>query len=588
MKKKYTFIFLAIISILYFGCAKDKDVEQVVEEGKEIPIADFKGRPRKGPAPLTVEYTDQSSQIPTVWLWTLGDNSTSIVKNPTRTYTKEGVYSITLTVSNKLGSDTKIRTEYITVTASNTSPEVSYAISPTGGTINTVFEFNATTSSDDYDPLDSLNIRWDFDGNGVWDTDWSTLKIFSHQYTVPGNYNTELQIKDSEGLLGHGNMNLIVNPNAHPSAYFIVNQTSGLVGHNFLFNASNSSDDDLNGTLEFRWDFDGNGTWDTGWDTIESQNHQYSNVGNYNAKLEVKDSEGLKGQHTKSITIVPNDPPTAVFTVSPYYGTTNSYYTFDANNCTDDFDPLSALQVRWDYDGNGTWDTDWENNKIQQHLFDIANTYNARLEVKDAEGAIGEYTKNIIVHDYVTSTFTDTRDGQVYKTIEIGNQTWLAENLNFDKDGSWWYNNSSVNGDIYGRLYTRAASHNACPMGWHLPSDPEWKTLEKKLGMSQSEADDTGWRGINEGACLKETGTEHWVSPNSDATNGSGFTALPGGLRTDDGEFIGIHESCTWWTNTIDVVWISYYRRWIEHDGNQIHRDGRSEESGRSVRCIKD
>ena len=583
MKKYYLIILIAIISIFYIGCEKDEEIE----ESNEIPIANFSANPRSGPAPLTVTFTDHSENIPTSWLWTLGDNSTSTIKNPIRTYNNEGSYSVTLSVMNKVGSDTKINTNYIIVTASNTNPEALFTVSPSSGTVNTSFAFNALGSTDDYDLISDLLVRWDFDGNGSWDTDWDTVKTQNYQYSNKGSYNTQLEVKDNEGLIDQYTKNITVNANAHPNALFTVTPTNGRIITVFEFSASSSTDDDLISNLQVRWDLDGNGTWDTGWDTSKIQTHQYSNVGNYEAKLEVKDVEGLTDQYIKNINVIANVPPTALFTISPYYGSTNTNYIFNASSSTDDFDPIGNLEVRWDFDGNGTWDTDWDTDKIQTKLFSNANTYTAKLEVKDTEGLIGEYSKSIIVHDYVTGTFTDPRDGQTYNTIEIGNQTWFAENLNYDYYSSVWYDNSSANGYIYGRLYTWLAARQACPIGWDLPSDNEWKTLERTLGMSQSEADDTGWRGTNEGACMKETGTDHWVSPNTDATNGSGFSALPGGLCTDDGEFTGIRETCTWWTSSTEL-WGDPYRRWIEYDDSRVHRDGRTQESARSVRCIKD
>ena len=105
--------------------------------------------------------------------------------------------------------------------------------------------------------------------------------------------------------------------------------------------------------------------------------------------------------------------------------------------------------------------------------------------------------------------FKDARDGNIYKWVKIGNQVWMAENLNCNTSNSWWYNNSSENGDVYGRLYTWDAALTACPDGWHLPSNKEWKTMEMALGMSQSEADNTGLRGTYEGGKMKETGTTH-------------------------------------------------------------------------------
>jgi hypothetical protein len=113
----------------------------------------------------------------------------------------------------------------------------------------------------------------------------------------------------------------------------------------------------------------------------------------------------------------------------------------------------------------------------------------------------------------VNSEFISCSDGENnYAVVTIGDQTWMAENLNYETSDSWGFFNNGSNCDVYGRLYTWDAAMSACPSGWHLPSDNEWKTLEMFLGMSQSEADDTGWRGSDEGGKLKETGTTHWAN----------------------------------------------------------------------------
>ena len=152
-------------------------------------------------------------------------------------------------------------------------------------------------------------------------------------------------------------------------------------------------------------------------------------------------------------------------------------------------------------------------------------------------------------------------DGNVYKTIKIGDQLWMAENLKVTRynnedsiphitDPGMWaelnsgaysiYENDTNNVSIYGLLYNWHAvtdNRKIAPVGWHVPTDDEWKELEMYLGMSQSDADDVGWRGTDEGGKLKETGTAHWISPNTGATNESGFTALPSGNRFYDGTF---------------------------------------------------
>jgi len=124
-------------------------------------------------------------------------------------------------------------------------------------------------------------------------------------------------------------------------------------------------------------------------------------------------------------------------------------------------------------------------------------------------------------------TFTDTRDGRTYKTVIIGNQTWMAENLNYKAEtGSWFYNNDSSIGAIYGRLYDWETALKVCPTGWHLPSDIEWTELADSLGNSKV------------GGKMKVPGTLYWKAPNTDATNVSGFSALPGGYRNTIGQFL--------------------------------------------------
>ena len=144
-------------------------------------------------------------------------------------------------------------------------------------------------------------------------------------------------------------------------------------------------------------------------------------------------------------------------------------------------------------------------------------------------------------------------DGNTYLTIRIGTQVWMTENLkvthylNGDplpgvSDNTTWgnlttgaycdYNNSPNYSIIYGRLYNWYSVvdiRNLCPTGWHIPSYPEWTTLFTYLG-----------GGIVADGALRETGTTHWASPNSNATNESGFTALPGGARDEDGTFFDI------------------------------------------------
>jgi uncharacterized protein (TIGR02145 family) len=133
-------------------------------------------------------------------------------------------------------------------------------------------------------------------------------------------------------------------------------------------------------------------------------------------------------------------------------------------------------------------------------------------------------------------TFTDTRDGQVYKTTTIGSYTWLAQNLNFKTDSSCYYNNDSIDNNVYGRLYNWQAAQDAVPPGWHLPSQVELEYLYNNLGNQ------------NAGCQMMETGNLHWGDDNSCADNYSGLTILPGGIYYSfHNQFDYIGENANFW-----------------------------------------
>jgi len=209
-----------------------------------------------------------------------------------------------------------------------------------------------------------------------------------------------------------------------------------------------------------------------------------------------------------------------------------------------------------------------------------------------------------------TVTITDI-DGNVYQTIEIGDQWWMMENLkvthyrngdpipNVTEEGPWSgittgaycdYDNDPANAETYGRLYNWFAvndSRNIAPEGWHVPSDVEWMQLELYLGMSQAEADATGWRGTGEGGKLKEAGTMHWNPPNTGATNESGFSALPAGSRYAFGFYRNMGSYAAFWCSTEHYTH-SAWDRILAWDNSQIGRDSHGGTFGLSVRCVRD
>jgi uncharacterized protein (TIGR02145 family) len=204
---------------------------------------------------------------------------------------------------------------------------------------------------------------------------------------------------------------------------------------------------------------------------------------------------------------------------------------------------------------------------------------------------------------------TDPRDGKTYLTVQIGDQCWMAENLNVgemlsgvktpgnnDLIEKHCYNDNESNCDLYGGIYTwdEMMDHTEiemttgiCPKGWHIASDFEWKILEKELGMSQETVDSTGWRGTDEGGRLKAAGTTYWEDPNTGATNSSLFTALPAGHSDPDGNFSGLGYNTSYWTSTL-IIDTQCYRRYLQADESRIYRADGNRTWGASVRCVED
>ncbi|MEI7423562.1 MAG: PEGA domain-containing protein [Prolixibacteraceae bacterium] len=188
-------------------------------------------------------------------------------------------------------------------------------------------------------------------------------------------------------------------------------------------------------------------------------------------------------------------------------------------------------------------------------------------------------------------------DGNVYQTVTIGNQIWMSENLKTTKfkDGTairlvsdnieWgsltkpaycWYKNDTTYKKNYGALYNWYVikSEKICPNGWHVPTDAEWFNLPTVLGGSA-------------GGKLKETGTEHWNNPNRGATNETGFNALPGGYRHDEGVYYNMVFDGFWWSSTEtsnDYAW----GRGLSHIDPYLYNGNYFKRNGFSVRCLKD
>jgi uncharacterized protein (TIGR02145 family) len=271
---------------------------------------------------------------------------------------------------------------------------------------------------------------------------------------------------------------------------------------------------------------------------------------------------------------------------------------------------MGFSQTTYTFNGKGDWSVsaNWSNNIIPPSTLPSGSIIYISPIVGDT--CILNFTQTIsqgaslIVTTGAKFVISGNLFSDNFPTVTICNQTWTAKNLDVNTyrngdpipqvtdptawvnltTGAWcWYNNDSATyASTYGKLYNWYAVNDPrglAPIGWHIPTDAEWAVLSTCLGGD----------GVAGGA-MKEAGTTHWNSPNGGATNSSGFTALPGGARGDNGAntsiFQNVGNEARFWSSTEQDA-INAFFRLIQDFSAPLYRSGFGKDNGLSVRCVR-
>lgn len=554
------------------------------EIAKTPPIASFKLAPASGQTTTIFQFDAVESKATNAgdtilfirWDWDnddIWDTGFSRSKKFTHRYYKPGSYIPRMEIRNEAGLSDTIQSPVL-VARGYSAPQPVFTVSPATGNLRTEFVFDAGRTRDDEDSLSTLKFRWDWDGDGSFDTGYSDQTVISHFYTSSSIYNATLEVSDPEGFTATVHRSVSVslsNPNLVPQ--FTWTPEKPTTSDTVLFDASSSYDPENAGnTFSFRWNFTKDSDFDTEYLPDPVFGYQFPIEGDNEVILEIKDQWGLINQAKVKIFIAhSNLKPSAGIFVGHNYGNRSTSFYFDGEACSDAEDLIDQLKVRWDFESDGTWDTEFAKEKTVNHKFGVSGTFRVKLQVIDTGGLTDTTSSVVNLSEGTNETglILDKKNSISYGTVKIGTQWWMSENLN--ASGKSCYNNQSANCAIYGGLYTWTDVMNGstaerakglCPTGWHIPTADEWQQLLDFYGADVARK-------------------------RLDVSGDSDFRMLMAGQRSTTGRSEMLNVGANFWTSSKssgeNAIAFSFQN---DKDGFFKLNLGRS--YGFSVRCLKD
>ena len=358
-------------------------VTVIYEKPGQPPIADFEGNPTQGCAPLTVQFTDNSTGNPTSWSWTFGDGGTSTEKEPGYTYDNPGKYTVSLTATNQFGSDTETKTDYITALP---APAADFVADATSGYAPLIVQFTDNSTGN------PTSWQWDFGDEGS-----SVEPNPSHTYTSPGTYTVSLTATNDCGSDTETKIDYIeVKP--AKKADFTWSPEKPKEGEEVQFTDLSTPQE---GIISWSWDFGDENT-----STEQNPKHTYTQANNpsqtFSVVLTVEWADGGSDTETKSVEVDDKDP-TADFTFAPQHPVAGQEVQFTDQSISHD----GIVSWLWDFG-----DEETSSEKNPKHIYAQGDTYTVSLTINEADGDMNIAHKDITVyHQYGDVSLNDRVTG---------------------------------------------------------------------------------------------------------------------------------------------------------------------------------
>ena len=578
--ERFRFFLVLTLTATFLSQCGEKEIPQTP------PVAAYKLAPASGLTTTLFHFDATGSKSTNAadtmlfirWDWdndNIWDTGFSRSKEFTHRYYKPGSYSPRMELRNEAGLSDTIQSD-VQVARGYSAPKPGFTVSPLSGNLRNEFLFDAGLTRDDEDSLNTLKFRWDWEGDGVYDTGLSTQTVYTHFFSASSIYDATVEVVDPQGLTATLHKSVSVstsNPNLVPK--FTWTPQTPSTADTVQFNGSTSYDPENPGNVfTYRWNFTKDTEFDTEYSTNPIVGYQFKTEGENEIILEIKDQWGLINQTKVKLWIAhANLKPTAGFFVGYEYGNRNTNFYFDADATKDGEDYIDQLKIRWDFESDGIWDTEFAKEKTIYHKYAASGKFRIKMQVIDTGGLSDTTSQYVTVSEGTNETglILDKAKSIYYGTVKIGSQWWMAENLNEASTGKFCYSNQAANCATYGGLYTwtnlmngstSERSKGLCPTGWHVPALSEWQQL------------------------LDVYGTD-LAKQNLEVTGNSDFRMFLAGQRNINGRSEMLNTVANFWTSskaTGENAWAFSFQK----DQASYFKLNLGQGYYFSVRCVKD